>query len=90
MIAQVARVALPAAVLGAAFAVLYFAGLRANAALYLRDGRRAWAVGLHAVRVVAAAAFFVAIARLGAAALLAAFAGFLVVRHAATWTGRRA
>ncbi len=70
--------------LGALIGFAYFATLEFNVRLYTSPHPGWAAVAAHAARFLIAAACFAAIARgAGAAALLAAFAGFLVARGAA-------
>jgi F1F0 ATPase subunit 2 len=70
--------------LGALVGVAYFATLGLNVRLYTGPHPGWAAVATHGARLVIAAVCFAAIARdAGAAALLAAFAGFLAVRTAA-------
>lgn len=66
------------AALGAAAGLAYFWALRANLRLYFE--RRGWAAVLLALRLMGVAALFWLIAQAGAAALIAALAGFLAAR----------
>jgi hypothetical protein len=75
------RVALFSAA-GFGLGVAHFGGLRRNVALYLEPGKRARALGLHALRMALLATGWIVIARFGALALITAFVGLLAVR----WT----
>lgn len=75
---------------GFAFGLLYFAALRHTVALL--SARKGWAgpVAFTAGRIAAALAALTLCARLGAAALLAAFLGFLLARTVTLRRARRA
>jgi N-ATPase, AtpR subunit len=73
------------AVVGIVLGGAYFTALHANTQLYLRGAsRRTWAFGLHAFRVAALVAAWLAVARFGGVALVAAFAGLLLARRLIT------
>ncbi|MGO9673003.1 MAG: ATP synthase subunit I [Methylocella sp.] len=83
----------PAVAMGAigfAFGLAYFAALRRTVSLYV--ARRRWfaALALTLGRTGAAIIIFVLAAKLGVAALLATFAGFLVARIVTLRVQRRA
>jgi hypothetical protein len=58
----------------------HFGGLRRNVSLYLEPGKRARAIGLHALRMALLASGWIVIARFGALALITAFGGLLAAR----------
>ncbi len=74
---------------GFVFGLLYFAAVQRTAILFATG--RGWLapVALTAGRIAAAAAFLALAARIGAAALLATFAGFLLARVVALRAARR-
>jgi len=67
-------------VIGALLGLGYFGLLRWNVQLYIRNSGTPRSLSVHAVRMGGAAAAFAAIARTGAPSLLAAVAGFQLVR----------
>ncbi|MGD0674574.1 MAG: ATP synthase subunit I [Polyangiaceae bacterium] len=69
----------------------HFAGLRANARLYLLGpgSARKWAIFLHTFRMGTLAFAWLVIARFGAAALFGALVGLLGARHTMTWRALR-
>jgi len=75
---------------GFAFGLLYFATLKRAAALFASGSSWMGPLGLTLGRIAAAVIFLSLAARLGAAALLAAFLGFLVARALALRAERRA
>jgi hypothetical protein len=75
---------------GVVFGWGYFAALRRAVALFTANHAALWSVLFLIGRVGAAALFFACIVRWGAAALLAAFLGFLAARHLAVRSARRA
>ena len=75
---------------GFAFGLLYFATLKRAAALFASGSSWMGPLGLTLGRIAAAVIFLSLAARLGAAALLAAFLGFLVARALALRPERRA
>ncbi len=79
-----------ALVAGFALGLGYFAAVRRTADLL--DGRSGWhaPIALTLGRIVAAVAVLALLAQLGAAALLAGFAGFLIARSLALRTARSA
>jgi len=82
------------AVAGVVFGLVYFATLRRSVAVFATGG--GWAQGLMPMLVLtlarlgAAVAFLTLAAKLGAAALIAAFLGFLLARTIALRAARRA
>jgi len=66
--------------LGALFGAAYLGALQWNVRLYCRGSGTSFALMIHAMRLLGAAAVFVAMARAGAAPLLSAAAGFHCVR----------
>jgi hypothetical protein len=68
------------AVAGFAFGLAYFAAMRRTAARFAACRGLAVPVALTVVRIAAAALFLGLAAKMGAAQLLATFAGFLVAR----------
>jgi hypothetical protein len=74
---------------GFAFGLLYFATLKRAAALLASGGGWMGPFGLTLGRIGAAVIFLLFAARLGAAALLAAFLGFLLARMLALRAERR-
>jgi len=75
--------------LGMALGAVYFGGLYWNVRLFTAGDGRLWAVALAALRFALAAVALWLAARHGAPALLAAFAGFLVVRTTLLQIARR-
>ena len=75
---------------GFAFGLLYFATLKRAAALFASGSSWMGPLGLTLGRIAAAVIFLSLAARLGAAALLAAFFGFLLARTLALRAERRA
>ncbi len=75
---------------GFAFGRLYFAALKQASALFASGGGWTGPLGLTLGRIGAAVVFLSLAARLGAAALLAAFLGFLLARTLALRAVRRA
>lgn len=75
---------------GFVFGLLYFAAVQRTTSLFAAG--RGWLVpvALTIARIAAAATFLALAARLGAAPLLAAFAGFLLARAAALRAARKA
>jgi hypothetical protein len=65
---------------GLGLGALHFGTLRLNTGLYLAAGRRARAMGVHALRMALILAAWLVVARFGAVALVAAFGGLLVAR----------
>lgn len=83
------EIAVAFAAAGVAFASGYFVALRWAVTFYCR-GERALSVGALTIgRLAAAIGFFALAVRCGAFALLAALAGFLVVRTYAVRAARR-
>jgi hypothetical protein len=82
-------IALAMAAAGFGLGLGYFAALRRSVALFGAGGSRLAPVALTILRLAAAAAFLVFAARLGAAPLLASFAGFLVARFYALRAARK-
>ncbi len=78
------------ALAGIAFGLIYFAAVQRTAILFAAG--RGWLapVALTIARIALAAAFLAFAARLGAAPLLAAFAGFMLARAVALRAARRA
>jgi F1F0 ATPase subunit 2 len=68
------------ALIGALVGAAYFAALGLNVELYAGAGARSTALLVHLARLGGAVAALTLLARQGAAPLLAAFAGFLVIR----------
>lgn len=84
-----AEVAMLAASAGFAFGLLYFAALKRSVAMFA-DARGVLApLGLTLARFAAAVVLLGLAAQLGAAALLAAFVGFLLARNLALRLARR-
>ena len=75
---------------GFAFGLLYFATLKRAAALFASGSSWMGPLGLTLGRIAAAVIFLSLAARLGAAALLAAFLGFMLARALALRAARRA
>jgi hypothetical protein len=78
------------AIAGLVFGSLYFAALKRSVTLFVGGCRWLRPLALTLGRMTAAAAFLFIVAKLGAAPLLAAFAGFLVARAFALREQRRA
>lgn len=74
---------------GFVFGLAYFAALKRSASLFAYGRSRAAALALTLGRIAAAFLFLSAVARLGAACLLAAFLGFLLARALALRAARR-
>jgi hypothetical protein len=80
---MISRVGLLAsfAVIGFVIGTAQFASLRRNVARYIGGDARSAAIAFHVVRLLAATAAWIVVARVGRApGLLAAFVGFLVSR----------
>ena len=88
--ASTAALAAAMIISGLAFGLLYFATLKRAAALVASGGGWMGPLGLTLARIVAAVIFLSLAAKLGAAALLAAFLGFLLARALALRAVRRA
>ena len=88
--ASTAALAAAMIISGFAFGLLYFATLKRAAALFASGSSWMGPLGLTLARIVAAVIFLSLAARLGAAALLAAFLGFLLARALALRAVRRA
>ena len=88
--ASTAALAAAMIISGFAFGLLYFATLKRAAALFASGSSWMGPLGLTLGRIAAAVIFLSLAARLGAAALLAAFLGFLVARALALRAERRA
>lgn len=84
-----AEVATLAASAGFAFGLLYFAVLKRSVAVLAGASGLVVPLGLTLARFAAATVFLGLAAQLGAAALLAAFVGFLLARSFALRTARR-
>jgi F1F0 ATPase subunit 2 len=67
---------------GLALGAMHFLALRLNTMLYLAPERRGRALALHALRMALIVAALLVVARLGAAALVAAFVGLIAARYA--------
>jgi F1F0 ATPase subunit 2 len=78
--AQILLDAAPFTLLGALLGAAYFAALRQNVERYVAGRPLGPTVALHVGRLLLAGLAFALIAGAGAAALLAALAGFLLVR----------
>lgn len=70
--------------IGFATGLVHYAGLRWNIRFYTAAGNPAWPVGLHLLRLAVTAGALILIARVGAPALLAATAGFVLARPLVT------
>ena len=66
--------------LGVALGVAYFGALRWNVSLYCGGERIALALSIHILRLLAAAAIFIPVARSGLAPLLSTLAGFQLAK----------
>ncbi len=64
---------------------LHFAALRRTVGAYVDGGLRARTVALHSVRLVLVGLVFVWLARRGGVLVLAALAGFTVMRLIVAW-----
>jgi hypothetical protein len=82
--------ALAMAIAGVVFGLIYFATLRRSVAVFAAGGGWARALALTLARLCAAVVFLAMAAKLGAAALIAAFLGFLLARTIALRAARRA
>lgn len=67
-------------ILGAVFGVVFFSALERNVRLYCRNSATGLALLIHMARFLGMILVFVAFAKLGAAPLLSALAGFQLVR----------
>jgi hypothetical protein len=70
--------------LGSVIGVAFFATLQRNIELYVVQGRARAAIAIHILRLVSVTAAFALIVQFGAAALLGAFASFLMLRTVMT------
>jgi hypothetical protein len=75
--------------IGLALGLAHFHGLRRDVRSYLGGGVRFGAIVAHAARVLATAAAFVFIARIGVIPLLAGLGGFVLAKLIAVTRARR-
>lgn len=73
---------------GVTLGLAFFLSLRANTRLYVTGGNVAAAIAVHFARFLGAGGAFFLISTQGAAALIGAFAGFLLARLAVVRPGR--
>jgi len=89
-VASLLVLASSAALIGLACGLAYFHALRKTIDLFTAGRGWLWPLGLTLARILAAIVVLTLLARLGALALLAGFAGFLLAKMIATRSGHRA